>query len=126
MQQMEANPEDRSLQLHFLSTVTGLFLSSTIQQIILTKSLNILQENIRDTDFQKAFFNYLKKYKFSEADRRGIYKSVLGMLMVDSTPIVKQFVLEVARWHYTIQRKDGKLTIYDENAIQNDILMHSA
>jgi hypothetical protein len=35
----------------------------------------------------------------------------------------KAFALELGRWHYSRTRKDKKPTIYDEQAIQNDILV---
>ncbi|MBD2326904.1 hypothetical protein [Alkalinema sp. FACHB-956] len=37
--------------------------------------------------------------------------------------VLKQYVLEVGRWHYSMTRPDGKVTTYDEQSIQNDIFV---
>jgi hypothetical protein len=43
----------------------------------------------------------------------------------ESSP-ARQFALEVGRWHYSRGREEGRPTIYDEQAIQNDIMVRSS
>lgn len=51
-----------------------------------------------------------------------IYDSSLDLVTTHiGNPQAKVFALEVGRWHYSLQRLDRKPTIYDEQAIQNDI-----
>jgi hypothetical protein len=62
-----------------------------------------------------------------DAQRQRIYDKALYIL--ESNPAsstAKQFVLTVGRWHFGKRRKDGHVTIYDEQRIQNDILARAA
>lgn len=53
------------------------------------------------------------------------YDELLEQLKNDSNNAeLKKKVLEVGREYYSTCRTDGKLTIYDEQAIQNDITAH--
>jgi hypothetical protein len=127
-QQLDANPADRDADLKFLSSITGMKLP--VDQIIVAikKSLSILKRRLGDRDVHRAFVDYLKsdsKIGSMNAHREAAYRSVLSMLAINSDASVRAFVLDLARWHYALARKDGNLTIYDEQAIQNDILMHS-
>lgn len=64
--------------------------------------------------------------KFSPLDSSILYSHALEIL--EKNPTQKQlkiFSLEVGRWHYGKVRKDGKVTIYDEQATQNDINVRS-
>jgi hypothetical protein len=122
VQQLETNPKSKSTGIRFLSRVTGLiFLPADRKLYVLEKSLSILQTHSADTEVQKEFIKYLASVEWQRATA---YRSVLNLLATNSEPYMKQFVLDVARWHYSKGRKDGKLTVYDEQAIQNDILMN--
>ncbi len=52
-----------------------------------------------------------------------VYREILQLLR--DNPGLKPFVLEVGRTAYSERRAGGVLTVYDEQAIQNDILAHS-
>lgn len=51
-----------------------------------------------------------------------VYKEVLRRLKM--SPELKPFALEIGRVAYATRRPDGALTLYDEQAIQNDIMVH--
>lgn len=58
-----------------------------------------------------------------DTQRQYIYDKALHILESNPTnSTAKQFVLNVGRWHFSKSRKDGCVTIYDEQRIQNDIL----
>jgi len=55
-----------------------------------------------------------------------LYKSCLSLL--ESNPggaPCKRLVLEIGRWHYGRLREHGTPTVYDEQAMQNDILVRT-
>jgi hypothetical protein len=55
-----------------------------------------------------------------------IYVTALDLLAGNPrSTVAKQLALELGRWHFGIARPDGLVTIYDEQAIQNDILVRS-
>jgi hypothetical protein len=53
----------------------------------------------------------------------GVYKDALTLLK--GNPEAKPYVLSVGRSAYAARRPEGKLTIYDEQALMNDISAHS-
>jgi len=53
----------------------------------------------------------------------GVYKDALNLLK--EHPDAKPYALSIGRAAYAARRLDGKLTIYDEQAIMNDISAHS-
>ena len=60
-------------------------------------------------------------------DSQFIYDLTLDLLLTHSGDIrIKVFALNVGRFHYSLQRPDRSLTIYDEQAIQNDISTRSS
>lgn len=62
-----------------------------------------------------------------DTQRQRIYDKALYILESNSAnSTAKQFVLNVGRWHFSKSRKDGRVTIYDEQRIQNDILARAA
>ncbi|HET6883516.1 MAG TPA: hypothetical protein VFI31_25415 [Pirellulales bacterium] len=68
------------------------------------------------------------EFKFMRFPQIGgeIYGSALDLLSNNpKSPIAKQLVLDIGRWHYGKSRPDGRPTVYDEQAIQNDILVRS-
>jgi hypothetical protein len=63
-------------------------------------------------------------YEFSRSQE--IYGLALKFLEVNPANIAaKVFALEVGRWSLSLGREDGKITIYDEAALQNDIQVRS-
>ncbi len=56
-------------------------------------------------------------------DAEAVYRKALAQLK--RPPDTKSQVLELGRTAYAVRRPDGKLTVYDEQAIMNDIAAHS-
>jgi hypothetical protein len=125
VQKLDANPNDRLIGLQFLSAVTGRPLDTNNRLVAFQRSLSVLQSNLGDDEVQKAFAKYMVSIEWAGIDRTAAYRSVLNMLVINAQPSVKQFVLDIARWHYAVGKPNGVLTAYDEQAIQNDILAHS-
>jgi hypothetical protein len=123
---VELNSTDRDAELRFLGLIAGLFLPPDGYQLALTKAWGILENRPSDKSVQELFIQFLKKIpRVAAVDTAYIYRQVLSFLSSDSSPAIKQFVLQVARFHYARSRMDGRLTIYDEQAIQNDILVNT-
>jgi len=62
-----------------------------------------------------------------DAQRQRIYDKALYILEINpASSTAKQFVLNAGRWYFGKSRKDGHVTIYDEQRIQNDILARAA
>ncbi len=59
----------------------------------------------------------------SESSSSTLYKIALDTLSENPLSAAKAFALEVGRWHLGRCREDKQPTIYDEQAIQNDILV---
>jgi hypothetical protein len=111
---LDAAPSDRDAQLNFLRTTTGSALPVNEIRTEFQRSFDILKSNLGDREIQQAFANYLVRVEWVGIGREDGYRLILGVLAVNSEPAVKQFVLDVARWHYALTRKNGKLTVYDE------------
>ncbi|WP_299414800.1 hypothetical protein [Acaryochloris sp. IP29b_bin.148] len=63
----------------------------------------------------------------SETKRQRIYN--ISLQILERNPhktSAKKFVLNVGRWHFGKSRENGRITIYDEQRIQNDILARMA
>lgn len=55
-----------------------------------------------------------------------MYDESLDLVTTNSNdPHTKTLALELGRLHYSINRENKSPTIYDEQAIQNDILVRS-
>jgi hypothetical protein len=76
---------------------------------------------------QSTFLKCVSKIMFLGVNNRSaIYDKSLQIL--ENNPdvsSVKQFVLLVGRWHFSKSRVYGKVSIYDEQRIQNDILVRT-
>ncbi len=55
-----------------------------------------------------------------QEDLDEMYSNALGLL--ETRPDLKPYALEIGRRKYALSREDGSPTVYDEAAIQNDIL----
>jgi hypothetical protein len=132
---LESNPTDYDAQMRFLTflatqiepvTVFSAFmdlkrpLSPEEQLLAGNRALEILRSHPLDRGIQNRLIAFLRRG--FQADGQGMYNGVLDILAQASGPEFKQFALEVARWHYGRRRENGVLTIYDEQAIQNDLL----
>lgn len=130
-ERLRNDPSDNvSLQyiLNALASQNKKSLKKSMRTIILPLlRLRPLDGVIRDTVFSYAKqVITIKIVGTDEASSGDIYKAALDILSQhpDQIPL-KQYALEVGRWHYAIQRPDRKVTIYDEQAIQNDIAVRS-
>ena len=62
----------------------------------------------------------------SNSYRMLIYNKALEILACDAgNPIAKQLVLTIGRWYFGKLRSNGRPTVYDEQAILNDISVRS-
>jgi len=60
------------------------------------------------------------------SETQDLYNTSLKILEANpNSQEAKMLVLDVGRWRYSIIREDKKPTIYDEQAIQNDIMVRS-
>lgn len=114
---------------HFLHSITGFPITSKdLLFSSMDKATGILAEYPNDEAICDSFLNYAKKnfsFPHNRQQREALYKSVSSKLARSTTdlkPTSRMFFLELARWHYANLRQDKRLTSYDEQAIQNDIV----
>ncbi|HEY9810452.1 MAG TPA: hypothetical protein V6D13_14080 [Halomicronema sp.] len=98
-------------------------ISSTILPLLKLKPLD---ERVRATVFSAAKKSISRSASSAQVSSKAFYDAALDILQQHPEQMsLKQYALEVGRWHYCIARADGKVTIYDEQSIQNDILVRS-
>jgi hypothetical protein len=125
-------PDDIVMQCRFLESLEEVALPRDERMEVHVKAMDILSANFCQPAVQQSFLKYLvagdhwNRTLGSAFDNQATYQSVLALLAIDSSPLVKQFVLAVARWRYSIDRENRALTSYDEQAMLNDMLAHSA
>lgn len=111
----------KKLNLAFAINVTG--------KSYRTKTFKILADNI-----SKQFYNKIVREQIittinaisglTQKETQELYNISLKILEANpSSQEAKVMVLEFGRMHYSILRPDKKPTIYDEQAIQNDIIV---
>lgn len=95
--------------------------------VLLDLFISYLDENPTNSVRQKIFMLGISKIMFlsgSSEKRQGIYNKALQILEENpDSKSAKQFVLTMGRWHFGKARPDGKVSIYDEQMIQNDIFV---
>lgn len=103
-------------------------LNPELTRIIYQKSLTALISNPLDTAVQGKVIRFLDKCPTLKApETQVVYEAALEILANNpGNATAKQFVLNVGRWHFGRNRPDKRPTVYDEQAIQNDILVRSA
>jgi hypothetical protein len=103
-------------------------LNPELTRIIYQKSLTALISNPLDTAVQGKVIGFIDQCPALKAtETQAVYEAALEILTNNpSNPTAKQFVLNVGRWHFGRNRPDKRPTVYDEQAIQNDILVRSA
>ena len=130
-QQLSMNPSDIASLQYLLKNLEPLnknFLRTLMHPIVIPLfGLKPLDQSVRE-----VVFNCTKKMVASSFTPRDaalsqdLYDAALEALSRHPDQLVlRQYVLEVGRWHSTTQRSDGKVTIYDEQSIQNDIAVRS-
>lgn len=99
-----------------------------LEQTQLSRLLLELRKSPLDTSAQNEFLWFIQAARFLRPEQSlRFYNLALKTLAENPGDTrAKTFALEVGRWHYSLQRSDRKLTIYDEQALQNDILVRSS
>lgn len=120
LQQLKANPNSLSHERFAVCVSKARFLSAKLLEPLFDYlDLAPLNSVVQQHFIQCASHIML----LSDTQRERIYLRALEILEDNpSNPAAKRFVLNVGRWHFGKSRKDGRITIYDEQRIQNDIL----
>lgn len=129
------NPSDiESLEftLEALASFDASFDKSMLKKWMLPVVIPLLRVKPLDKSIRDLVFDYAKKTitisvtRPNEASSKDMYDASLEILSEHPEQLaLKQYALEVGRWHFGIQRPGRKVTIYDEQAIQNDIAVRS-
>jgi hypothetical protein len=101
--------------------------SILINQKFLEPLLHYWSHNPNNPLIQQSFFLGVSNIILLSNEQRSlVYNLVLSNLEEFPNNIsAKKLALTMGRWVYSKARPDGKLTIYDEQAIQNDINIRS-
>lgn len=130
LQMLVENPYDAE-SLSFILTRIKDCKKPDLASLLKAVAIPLLQLKPLDDDVRETVFDCAKKttsaaglIKSSETALL-FYNIVLEVLQKNSSHIpLKKYVLEVGRWKCGIER-GGSVTIYDEQAIQNDILVRT-
>lgn len=91
----------------------GQFLGAATQKVLENPGRRAMHETV---------MNCLRAMPIAGNQRQWFYESVLKMVQSrPEEPDLAVLALEAGRWHLGRSRPDGNVTIYDEQAIQNDI-----
>ena len=132
-QQFSEDPNNTEAFEFLLSTLASLNPPSFIQFIFIVTlpllELKPLDERVRTMVFS-GFVRSVKRDTNSSPPpgdlARSFYNTALGILARHPEELsLKQYVLDVGRWYFSILRPDGMITTYDEQAIQNDIIVRT-
>jgi len=129
-QQLSKDPTNTKALDYVLEVLEGLNkekLKPLISSIVLPLlKIKPLDERVRAVVFSCAQRSISRSALSTQVPSKVFYDAALDILQQHPEQIsLKQYALEVGRWHYSIARPDGKVTIYDEQSIQNDILVRS-
>lgn len=129
-QQLSKDPTDAKALDYVVDVLGGLNkekLKPLISSIVLPLlKIKPLDERVRATVFSSAKKVISRSSLSTQLPSKVFYDAALDILQQHPDQIsLKQYALEVGRWHYSIARPDGKVAIYDEQSIQNDILVRS-
>ena len=122
----------------FISLFAGLTftVSEDSERVVEQRKLEVsikAKSIIRLTQLKQEFNDTLAKEVLDDLrkvrpgfDSQQFYSLALDLVITHKgNQNVKVFALDLGRWHYSLQRPDKKPTIYDEQAIQNDITTRS-
>lgn len=129
-QQLSKDPTNTEALEYVLDVLEGLSkekLKPLISNVVLPLlEIKPLDERVRATVFSCAQRTISRSALSTQVSSKSFYDAALDILQQhpDQTSL-KKYALEVGRWHYSIARPDGKVTIYDEQSIQNDLLVRS-
>jgi hypothetical protein len=129
--QLLSEDSNNTQALEFLLSKLESFKPPSFREFIPIVALPLLQlkpldQRVRTMVFS-GFFRSVKRDTYSSPPpsdlARSFYDTALGILALYPEELsLKPYVLDVGRWYYSILRPDGRITIYDEQAIQNDII----
>lgn len=92
----------------------------TIAKQNIERNLNMLQDSFNE-NIANVILSDLKDIS-SSSDGQFFYNSALELISIhNGNAKIKVFALNMGRWYYSLLRPEKKPTIYDEQAIQNDI-----
>ncbi|MEB3356542.1 MAG: hypothetical protein VKK04_07430 [Synechococcales bacterium] len=113
--------------LNVLKELNRQKLESLLDSVVLPLlKLIPLDERVRATVFLCAQKTISRYTTFTRISSGNFYEAALDILQQHPDQLsLKKYALEVGRWHYSLVRPDGKVTIYDEQSIQNDILVRT-
>lgn len=126
---------DRSLRFAFgnLDTASGQMVAYQIVVPLATSAVgdepqlmhNVLQtfaSRPDDRSAQQTIVHCLRGLPINGSQRQWLYDGTLDLLQrTPSSAALAILALEVGRWHLGRSRPGGAVTIYDEQALQNDI-----
>jgi hypothetical protein len=116
--------ESEAGEARLLSAVTSHRFSPNGSRLATEAAVNILHRRAESEDFRRLFLNYVRSVALGQVAKDFAYRQSLLLLTISRSAPVKDFVLGMARWYYGSARQNGVLTIYDEQAIQNDLLTY--
>jgi hypothetical protein len=101
--------------------------SSSVKIIYYGCLANLRNSSLDPETYEKVMLLLNKCPGLTAEYTRGVYDIALQTLSENSSsPVAKQLCLNAGRWHFGKTRPDNAPTIYDEQAIQNDILVRSS
>ena len=130
IRQLSSNPLDVA-SLEYILTTLDTFSKSDLKSLIGSAIIPLLKLKPLDERVRASVFSYTKKAipkitSSNEISSKSLYEAALEILQQHPEQIsLKQYALDVGRWHCSVSRPDGKVTIYDEQSIQNDIVVRS-
>jgi len=106
--------------------VVPLALSLTFEpSSFLEKVAGAVQENPNRPDVHRALEDALQaipKGKITSEQSEWLYHRILEIVKLQpSEADIAVLALDIGRWHCSRSRPDGKVTVYDEQMLQNDI-----
>lgn len=107
--------------LRFPSQSAGPWLSELV-----SLAYSMLSNNPRNRQVQSIAMTFLAALKFPQQHSQWLYDRTLDL--VGAAPQTQELAilsLEVRRWHCANSRPDGKVTLYDEQMVQNDIAVRT-
>lgn len=121
---LASSQNDLETRLNFISEMIGKPVSDSMKRRAFERSLNFLALHMNDPRMHIAFMRYVQSIFLLPQAKKSCYSAVFSVLSAHSQnlePLTKKFFVDIARWSYAGSRTDGILTIYDEQAIQNDL-----
>ncbi|MDZ8064709.1 MAG: hypothetical protein RMY64_03570 [Nostoc sp. DedQUE08] len=124
IQHLERNYDDPSANERFAQCINS---SQILTIVIFEPILKYLDKYPTDPRVHTVFIQGINKIILAGNNLSQIaYTKALEILEKNPDNITaKKFVLDVGRWHFG-KLRSGKVTIYDEQAIQNDIAVRSS